>query len=122
MSIIQGLLITFFLIASSIKIFGWIKPVFEPQLAFFHKYGLNRALMVAVGVIEAIGAIGMLVGIITEESLLNSLGAGLIALTSVGAMYFHFKFDTWKEAIPSMLTLLLSLLLLSSLLEMLISS
>ncbi|MEZ8106090.1 DoxX family protein [Vibrio cortegadensis] len=114
MSIIQGLLITFFLFASSIKIFGWIKPVFEPQLAFFHKYGLNRALMVAVGVIEAIGAIGMLVGMITEESLLNSLGAGLIALTSMGAMYFHFKFDTWKEAIPSMLTLLLSLLLLSS--------
>ncbi|NOI65197.1 DoxX family protein [Vibrio sp. 99-8-1] len=121
MLIIQGLLITFFLFASSIKILGWIKAVYEPQLAFFYKYGLNRASMVAVGIIEATGAIGMLVGMITEESLLSAFGAGLIALTSIGAMYFHFKFDTWKEAIPSMLTLLFSLLLLSPLLELVIN-
>ncbi|WP_076408508.1 DoxX family protein [Shewanella sp. UCD-KL12] len=121
MSIIQGLLISFFLFASSIKILGWIKVVYEPQLAFFHKYGLNRASMVAVGVIEATGAIGMLVGMITEELLLSALSAGLITLTSVGAMYFHFKFDTWKEAIPSMLTLLLSLPLLSPLLGIVIN-
>ncbi|MFC1234942.1 DoxX family protein [Vibrio sp. F74] len=121
MWIIQAVLIAFFLFASSIKILGWVKVIFEPQLAFFHKYGLNRASMVVVGLIEATGAIGMLVGMITEELLLSAIGAGLITLTSVGAMYFHFRFDTWKDAIPSMLTLLLSLPLLSPLLEMIIN-
>ena len=117
MLIIQGVLIAFFLFASSIKILGWIKVIYEPQLAFFHKYGLNRSSMLAVGVVEATGAIGMLAGLISGELLLSALGAGLITLTSVGAMYFHFKFDTWKEAIPSILTFLLSLPLLSPLLD-----
>ncbi len=114
--IVQGLLIVFFLFASSIKILGWVKAIFEPQLAFFHKYGLNRAAMFAVGLVEMTGALGMLVGMITEDLLVSALGASLITLTSIGAMFFHFKFDTWKDAIPSMVTLLLSLLLLSPLL------
>ncbi len=116
MMIVQGLLIVFFLFASSIKILGWVKAIFEPQLAFFHKYGLNRAAMFAVGLVEMTGALGMLVGMITEDLLVSALGASLITLTSIGAMFFHFKFDTWKDAIPSMVTLLLSLLLLSPLL------
>ncbi|MFA0225775.1 DoxX family protein [Vibrio splendidus] len=115
MMIVQGLLIVFFLFASSIKILGWVKAIFEPQLAFFHKYGLNRAAMFAVGLVEMTGALGMLVGMITEDLLVSVLGASLITLTSIGAMFFHFKFDTWKDAIPSMVTLLLSLLLLSPL-------
>ncbi|KPL97398.1 DoxX family protein [Vibrio splendidus] len=115
MMIVQGLLIVFFLFASSIKILGWVKAIFEPQLAFFHKYGLNRAAMFAVGLVEMTGALGMLVGMITEDLLVSALGASLITLTSIGAMFFHFKFDTWKDAIPSMVTLLLSLLLLSPL-------
>lgn len=114
--IVQGLLIVFFLFASSIKMLGWVKAIFEPQLAFFHKYGLNRAAMFAVGLVEMTGALGMLVGMITEDLLVSALGASLITLTSIGAMFFHFKFDTWKDAIPSMVTLLLSLLLLSPLL------
>ncbi|MDH5919201.1 DoxX family protein [Vibrio splendidus] len=115
MMIVQGLLIVFFLFASSIKILGWVKAIFEPQLAFFHKYGLNRVAMFAVGLVEMTGALGMLVGMITEDLLVSALGASLITLTSIGAMFFHFKFDTWKDAIPSMVTLLLSLLLLSPL-------
>ncbi|MDX1282361.1 DoxX family protein [Shewanella colwelliana] len=117
MLIIQGLLIAFFLFASSIKILGWVKAIFELQLAFFQKYGLNRGAMFAVGLIEALGAIGMLVGMITEDLLLSALGASLITLTSIGAMFFHFRFDTWKDAMPSMITLLLSLCLVSPLLE-----
>lgn len=87
--------------ASSVKMFGWVKAIFEPQLAFFHRYGLNRAAMFAVGVIEA-------------------TGASLITLTSIGAMFFHFRFDTWKDAVPSMVTLLLSLIIALPLLERLI--
>ncbi|UGA53600.1 DoxX family protein [Vibrio sp. VB16] len=116
MMFIQGLLIVFFLFASSIKILGWVKAIFEPQLAFFHKYGLNRAAMFTVGLVELTGAIGMLVGMVTEDLLVSALGASLITLTSIGAIFFHFKFDTWKDAIPSMVTLLLSLSLISPLL------
>ena len=119
MLFIQGLLIAFFLFASSIKIFGWLNKIYEPQLAFFHRYGLNRAAMFAVGVVEATGAIVMLAGMITEDSLLSAVGASFIAFTSVGAIFFHFRFDTWKDAIPSIVTLLLSVLILSPQLEML---
>ena len=118
---VQGLLIAFFLFASSIKIFGWVKPIFEPQLAFFHRYGLNRAAMFAVGLIEATGAIVMLVGLVMASSLVSAVGAGFITLTSLGAMFFHFRFDTWKDAVPSMITLLLSVLVLWPLVAMVIN-
>ena len=118
---VQGLLIAFFLFASSIKIFGWVKPIFEPQLAFFHRYGLNRAAMFAVGLIEATGAMVMLVGLVMASSLVSAVGAGFITLTSLGAMFFHFRFDTWKDAVPSMITLLLSVLVLWPLVAMVIN-
>ncbi|BBM67145.1 DoxX family protein [Vibrio alfacsensis] len=108
MSFVQGLLIAFFLFASSIKVIGWVKPIFETQLAFFHKYGLNRAAMFLVGLVEATGAILMLIGLIFANNELSAMGAGLIAFTSIGAMFFHFRFDTWKDAIPSLVTLALS--------------
>ncbi|MDD9155237.1 DoxX family protein [Aliivibrio sp. S4TY2] len=117
MLLIQGLLIAIFLFASSIKMFGWVKAIFEPQLAFFHRYGLNRAAMFAVGVIEATGAVVMLVGMFTANPVLSAMGASLITLTSIGAMFFHFRFDTWKDAVPSMVTLLLSLIIALPLLE-----
>lgn len=120
MWIIQGLLIAFFLFASSIKILGWIKVIYEPQLVFFHRYGLNRAAMIMVGFVEATGALLMLAGLLLEAPLLGSVGAIFITFTSIGAMFFHFRFDTWKDAIPSMITLLLSLALLPPLLVVLV--
>ena len=107
--IMIGLLIAFFTFASSIKILGWQKFVFDTQLAFFHKYGLNRAIMFLVGIIELTGAILLFL------SLMNSTvdwfvyaGAGLIAITSIGAMFFHFRFDKFSDSIPSLVTLALS--------------
>jgi len=117
----QGLLIAFFLFGSSIKIIGWVKPIFEPQLAFFLSYGLNRAAMFAVGLIEATGALLMLVGMVTTSSTLSAIGASFIVLTSIGAMFFHFRFDTWKDAIPSTATLSLSIWVASPLLEVIAS-
>lgn len=38
-------------------------------------------------------------------------GALAIALTSLGAIYFHLRFDTVKDAIPAMVTLSLSTVL-----------
>ena len=39
---------------------------------------------------------------------------GLLALfgTSAGAIYFHLRFDTWKDGIPAMITLSFSVIVI----------
>lgn len=107
--VLPGLLSAFFLFASSIKIFGWQKMIFETQLAFFRKYGLNRAVMAFVGVVELFGALALwLPGKAGQVGLLALLG------TSAGAIFFHLRYDTWKDGVPAMVTLALSGFLLFS--------
>ncbi|SKC31474.1 hypothetical protein CZ809_00952 [Photobacterium piscicola] len=117
MLFIQGLLIAFFLFASSVKMFGWVKVIFEPQLAFFRRYGLNRSIMFIVGIIEAIGAIMLLIGMIMVSPLISTIGATFIICVSTGAMFFHFRFDTVKDAIPSIITLILSIIVAISMIS-----
>jgi len=109
-TIISAVLMVFFLFASSIKILGWQKKIFALQLQFFESYGLNRELMFAVGVIELLGASLIML----QHNLLGVVGAAAIAATSLGAIGFHLKFDSWKDAIPAMLTLTLSIFLLAT--------
>ncbi|MCG7585575.1 DoxX family protein [Photobacterium sp. OFAV2-7] len=104
MNAVTGLLSVFFIFASSIKLFGWQKMIFEKQLAFFHSYGFNRQFMFLVGLAELFGAIA----IWFQGSLLGVLGALALAGTSLGAIVCHLRFDTWKDGIPAMVTLLLS--------------
>ena len=99
----SALLTAFFVFASSIKIIGWQKAIFEIQLAFFKKYGLNRTLMAVVGGIEFFGAVT-----IWLPGILGLVGAAALFATSAGAIFFHLRFDTWKDGVPAMLTLLLS--------------
>lgn len=104
---LSGLLTAFFVFASSIKILGWQKMIFETQLEFFKKYGLNRTILALVGFIELFGAIALW--------LPSYFGiAGILALfgTSAGAICFHLYFDTWKDGIPAMVTLTLSAIVL----------
>lgn len=103
-SIIIALLSAFFLFASSIKIFGWQKTIFETQLNMFKNYGLNRQIMALIGCVELFGAIT----IFFQTSLLGSLGALALLGTSAGALFFHLVFDTYKQGIPAMITGLLS--------------
>ncbi|WP_394144037.1 DoxX family protein [Vibrio atypicus] len=112
MTIITLLLATIFLFASSIKLLGWQKFIFETQLGFFKKYGLNRQMMFAIGVIEFATAAALFSSFLLARDDLNVIGATGIAFTSVGAMFFHFRFDTWRDVIPSMVTLSLSAVLL----------
>ncbi len=107
------ILIAFFMFASSIKLLGWQKLIFETQLKFFIKYGLNRKVMFLVGVIEFLGVISLSIYLALSnfESALW-LGAGLLALTSLGAIFFHLRFDRWQDGIPATVTLLLSLCVL----------
>ena len=95
-----GFLSAFFLFASSIKILGWQKFIFETQLAMFIKYGLNRQIMMLVGIAELFGAIT----IWFQGSWVGTLGALALLGTSVGAIACHLIWDTWKEGVPAMVT------------------
>lgn len=105
--VIPGLLSAFFLFASSIKLFGWQKLIFDTQLAFFEKYGLNRRIMALVGLVELFGAVTL-----WFPGWLGMFGLLALFATSAGAIFCHLKFDTWKDGIPAMVTLSLSGLLL----------
>jgi hypothetical protein len=107
---ISVLLTAFFLFASTVKIYGWPKAIFDKQLEFFIKYGLNRALMIAIGFVELFGVIGLWL-----PGQLKVLGALAILCTSAGAIFFHLRFDTWKDGIPAFVTLVLSGLIVHSL-------
>ena len=106
--LVSVVLILFFSLASSIKIAGWQPFIFDTQLAFFVKYGLQRSHMFAVGVIELTASIALLVALLSSSEVLTQVGAALIALTSVGALYFHLRFDTLKDGIPAVITFALS--------------
>lgn len=114
--ITNTLLVLFFTFASSIKIFGWQKLIFDTQLQFFVKYGLNRNIMRLVGMVEMTASILLATSFTPIDSTyLVPVGAALIALTSIGAIFFHIRFDTFKDAIPAIVTLLLSSYVLISL-------
>ena len=104
---VSSLLTAFFVFASSIKILGWQKMIFETQLEFFKKYGLNRATMALVGFIELFGAIALWL-----PGCWGLAGVGALMATSAGAICCHVYFDTWKDAIPAIVTLTLSGILL----------
>jgi len=104
MTVIIALLSAFFIFAGSIKLLGWQKMIFEKQLEFFHSYGLNRQIMALVGIVELIGA----TSIWLQSGILGVLGAALLFATSLGAIFFHLRFDTWKDGVPAMVTLILS--------------
>ncbi len=106
LTVIVGLLSVFFLFASSIKILGWQEFIFETQLKMFHKYGLNRQIMALVGVVEFVSAIA----IWFQGSWIGALGAVAILGTSIGAIFCHLIWDTWKDGVPAMITTVLSAL------------
>jgi hypothetical protein len=99
-TIFVGLLSAFFLFASSIKILGWQKMIFDTQVAMFIKYGLNRRIMAFTGFVELFGAIA----IWFQGSWVGTLGALALLGTSVGAIGCHLIWDSWKDGVPAMIT------------------
>ena len=93
------LLSAFFLFASSIKIFGRQKMVFETQLAMLESCGFNRQFMLLVGLAELFGSFA-----IWFPGVLGALGPLALLGTSVGAIYCHLRFDTSKQGVPAMIT------------------
>jgi hypothetical protein len=102
-TIASVLLSAFFLFACVVKILGLPKAIFDTQLEFFRNYGLNRSVMALVGFIELFGAIALWL-----PGNMRLLGALALMGTSAGAIFFHLRFDTWKDGIPATITLLLS--------------
>jgi hypothetical protein len=94
------LLTTFFVFASSIKVSGWQKTIFDTQLAMFKSYGMNRKIMFVVGLVEMFGA----VVIWSKLSVLVPIGALALVVISIGAIACHLLFDSWKDGIPAMIT------------------
>ena len=114
-NIITVLLSIFFVFASSIKLLGWQKTIFTTQLAFFVKYGLNRNWMFVVGGVELISALLIMTPILMGGSIAVSaslVGATALAVVSIGAIACHLWFDTWRDGVPAMVTLVLSAMLL----------
>jgi len=103
-NVLAGILSIMFLFFSSIKILGWHKTIFEIQMEFMKKYGISRLLYGLIGVIEFISSLM----IIFQGSILGLLGAIGIAFTSIGAIFFHARYDTFKDMIPALITLTLS--------------
>lgn len=108
MLVISLLLISFFMFASSIKIWAWQTLIFETQLSFFKKYGLNRMHMFLVGLVELTASLLLIASLMFSSPVLQLLAASALAFTSVGAIYFHLRFDTVKDAVPALLTLAFS--------------
>ncbi|MEH6451025.1 MAG: DoxX family protein [Oleispira sp.] len=117
LSIIIGLLSVFFIFAGSVKVFAWQSMIFEVQMAFMKKYGLNRQILFLIGVVELLAA----VSIWFQTSLWGVLGALAIFFTSTGALYFHFRFDGWKDGVPAMVTFTLSAIIVGSQSDLLLS-
>lgn len=111
MTILSILLSAFFLFASSIKITGWQNYIHTTQMSFFKKYGLTRLHMILIGVVELSAAISLLVSNILNMPTLMIYGALSITIVSSGAIYFHCKYDTLKDAIPAITTLLMSIMI-----------
>ncbi|MEZ9765559.1 DoxX family protein [Vibrio splendidus] len=106
-TVISILMVMFFVLVSSIKTLGWQKKVFEIQLGFFKSYGLNRMIMFLVGLVELTGAALLILALCDISPEQNQLmGGAILGATSIGALYFHLRFDTWKDGIPAMVTLL----------------
>ena len=89
LNIIVGLLSVFFIFAGSVKVFGWQKQILAIQMGFMQKYGLNRQILFLIGLLELFAA----VSIWFQASIWGVLGALAILVTSLGALFFHFRFD-----------------------------
>ncbi|WP_394199833.1 DoxX family protein [Shewanella waksmanii] len=108
--VLQLLLSVFFVVAGSIKVFGWQKFIYQTQLAFFQSYGFNRSMMLTVGIIELAAAIGLW----WPHAMVAQLSALAIAAVSAGAIVCHLRFDSARNAIAAIVTLVLSTTVLSA--------
>ena len=103
---VTGIVSLFFLFASTVKIFGRPHAMFEYQLEnYFIAYGLNRQIMFLIGLAELIGAVTIWYH---RTHWIGLVGAAVLVVVTTGAIVFHLRFDTGREAVPAVVMLVLS--------------
>jgi hypothetical protein len=70
-----------------------------------------------IGLVELFAA----VSIWFQASIWGVAGALAILVTSLGALFFHFRFDEFKDGIPAMVTFTLSAVIVGSKTDLLLS-
>ncbi|WP_338556334.1 DoxX family protein [Paenibacillus sp. KS-LC4] len=98
--ILQGLLVLGFLMFGFMKVSGDSAQV----AAFNDIYGYGTAFMYVVGVVEILGAVGLLIGYWRKQ--LIPIFSGLLAAVMAGAVFTHFKAGQGFEAAGMPLILL----------------
>lgn len=92
------------LLSSMAKMFAWPRKLFATRREFMRACGIDRRIVVFVGIAEFCGA----VTIWFQPGIIGLVGAILIAGTSTGTIGLHVFFDSWKKGILSIVTLALS--------------
>lgn len=102
------ILVLFFAFGCCIKLLSVPDKMLKWQMHFFELYGLKRVHMYLVGLVELFGIVAMALGLFAGSLIFVFLGASAIFFSSVGALYFHFRYDEVKYAIPAIVTFTMS--------------
>ena len=102
--IVVGVLSAMFFVASTLKIFAWHRKTFDRQMESLTRFGLNRRIFFAIGLVELFGSLAIWL----QGHYVGLAGVGVIALTSAGAIFYHLRSEPVGTAVPAMVTLLLS--------------
>ena len=108
-----ALIITvFFLYVGTVKVFGWpnAEMLAGQTRFFFDPYGLTRQMVVMIGVAEIFG--GLTVSL-HRVHWIGLLGAAILLTVSIGALFFHLRYDTFQTGMAAFRTMTLSAFVLS---------
>lgn len=101
-SVLQVLLAVVFLLSGGIKIAG--HPM---QVANFQRYGYPQWFRVVTGVVEVIGAAGMVAGLFEEQFAIAA--AVVLGVTMVGATYTDIRRSPPAMVAPPVVLLVMSI-------------
>ncbi len=95
-----------FLFFGNMKVTGMPKEMFrEAKENHFDNYGIGRGGIRLIGLGEWLGAILIIVGLISSGYLQFSLaGHAVLMVITAGAMYFHNRYDSvTKDGLPAII-------------------
>ncbi len=103
-----------FIFFSIVKIAGVPTAIFKEQKEkYFDNYGISRNGMRGIGLLEMLGAILILVGLMQGMTQFGQAGHALLMVVTIGAMYFHNRYDSLtKDGLPAIIQFVLNAALL----------
>ena len=101
----------FFLFVGTVKLTGVPQGMFDNQMSqYFIPFGLNRPIVFLIGLAEVSGAIAIW---FHRSHWIGLAGAATLVVVTSGALFFHLRFDTFREGVPALVMLLLSAFVLA---------